>query len=83
MRTARTKMKGSACYYHACSRITGAKDEYLFTDVDIDKKWRADVLGRRVQATVQQQSRTIALQRYHPRRDMPDYFFEFSRIVGL
>ena len=35
MRVARTKMKDKACYYHACSRIAGAKDDYLFTDVDI------------------------------------------------
>ena len=37
MRTARTKMKGRACYYHACARIAGAKDDYLFTDVDKEK----------------------------------------------
>ena len=37
MRTARTKMKGEACYYHACSRIAGTKDDYLFTDVDKEK----------------------------------------------
>ena len=34
MRTARIKMKGKSCYYHACARIAGAKDNYLFTDVD-------------------------------------------------
>ena len=37
MRTARTKMRGTACYYHACARIAGAKDNYLFTDVDKGK----------------------------------------------
>ena len=37
MRTATIKMKGHSCYYHACARIAGAKDEYLFTDVDKEK----------------------------------------------
>ena len=37
MRTARKKMVGRACYYHACARIAGAKDDYLFTDVDKEK----------------------------------------------
>ena len=37
MRTARTKMRGRACYYHACARIAGDKDDYLFTDVDKEK----------------------------------------------
>ncbi len=37
MRTARTKMRGKACFYHACARIAGAKDDYLFTDVDKEK----------------------------------------------
>ena len=37
MRTARTKMRGRACYHHACARIAGAKDDYLFTDVDKEK----------------------------------------------
>jgi len=35
MRTARIKMQGRrSCYYHARARIAGAKDDYLFTDVD-------------------------------------------------
>ena len=34
MRTARQKMIIRSCYYHACTRIAGAKDDYLFTDVD-------------------------------------------------
>ena len=37
MRTARKKMVGRSCYYHACARIAGAKDDYLFTDVDKEK----------------------------------------------
>ena len=37
MRTARTKMRGSACYYHACARIAGVKNDYLFTDVDKER----------------------------------------------
>jgi len=37
MRTARTKMRGRPCYYHACARIAGAKDDYLFTNVDKEK----------------------------------------------
>ena len=37
MRTARKKMRGRSCYYHACARIAGAKDDYLFTDVDKEK----------------------------------------------
>ena len=37
MRTARKKMVGRSCYYHACARIAGAKDDYLFTEVDKEK----------------------------------------------
>ena len=37
MRTARIKMKGRSCYYHACARIAGSRDDYLFTDVDREK----------------------------------------------
>ena len=37
MRTARIKMKGRSCYYHAYARIAGAKDDNLFTDVDKEK----------------------------------------------
>ena len=37
MRTARKKMVGRSCYYHAYARIGGAKEDYLFTDVDKEK----------------------------------------------
>jgi REP element-mobilizing transposase RayT len=37
MRVARKKMLGRSCYYHLCARITGAKDDYLFGDVDKEK----------------------------------------------
>lgn len=37
MRTARKKMMDRSCYYHACAGIAGAKDDYLFTDVDKEK----------------------------------------------
>ncbi len=37
MRTTRQKLIKKGCYYHACARIAGAKDDYLFTDVDKEK----------------------------------------------
>ena len=30
-------MKGRSCYYHACARMAGHKDDYLFTDVDKER----------------------------------------------
>ncbi len=30
----RLKVVGAGCYYHLCSRITGERNHYLFTDVD-------------------------------------------------
>ena len=37
MRVARKKMRGRSCYYHLCARLAGAKDDYLFGDVDKEK----------------------------------------------
>ncbi|OVE82477.1 hypothetical protein BVY04_00785 [bacterium M21] len=34
MRTARQKMVGRGCWYHLINRISGPKDELLFSDVD-------------------------------------------------